>query len=241
MTRTTRGFSGGVVLLLAVAVAVAVASCATPKKAGQPVVEKDVSRVIKLRDGSTCVEPAGLAETRQSPGAVQLKELFESNMKADEALTKAKEFKLKYGEVEAVYFDACRAYSNAAIKKEAFERDRKIYLALRQQLVAQGVKQWLDKKDGIADPGKLCLVTLPDTDPDHRSFTYVVPMESTVNDCAQLASNNGSKEILLGCTKGHWDDVWAKKPIAVSPKGANSRNRSVTGSSYAPDPDCGWN
>ena len=237
MTRTTSGISGGLALLLAVVVV----GCATAKKAGQPVVEKDVSRVIKLRDGSTCIEPAGLAETRQSPGAVQLRELFESDAKADEALTKAKQIKLNYAQVEAVYFDACRAYSNAAIKQEQFEKDRKIYLALRQQLAAQGVKQWLDKKNGIADAGKLCLVRLPDTDPDHRSFTRVVPMESTVNDCAQLASDNGSQEILLGCTKGHWDDVWARKSIAVDPSGAKTRNRSVTGSSHAPDPNCGWN
>ncbi len=226
---------------MALLLAAVVAGCAAPKSAGQPVVEKDVSRVIQLRGGTTCVEPAGLAETRQLPGAVQLRELFESDAKADEALTKAKELKLTYAEVEAVYFDACRAYSNAAIKKETFEKDRKIYLALRQQFLAQGVKQWLNRKDSIAEPGKLCLVTLRNTNPDHRSFTRFVPMESTVDDCAQLASNNGSKEIRLGCTKGHWDNVWAKKPIAVGPKGAKTRNRSVTGTPYAPDPDCGWN
>ncbi|MBI3526660.1 MAG: hypothetical protein HY067_01690 [Betaproteobacteria bacterium] len=234
---TTRGISGGVVLLLAVMVA----DCATPKKVAEPVVEKDISRVITLSDGTTCVEPAGLAETRQSPAAVQLTELFESDAKADEALTKAKEFKLKHEDVEAVYFDACRAYSNAAIKKEAFEKDRRIYLELRRQLVAQGVKEWQDKKEGIADPGKLCLVTLPDTDPDHRSFTRVIPANSSVNDCAQLASKSGSSEILLGCTKGHWENTWAKRPIAVGPTGTKTRNLSVKGSSYAPDPDCGWN
>ena len=127
------------------------------------------------------------------------------------------------------------------IKKDAFEKDRKIYLALRQQLLAQGVKQWLDKKDGIADPGKLCLVTLPDTDPDHRSFTRVVPMEASANDCALLANKNGSEEIRLGCTKGRWDDVWAKKPIEVSATGVKTRNRALAGTSYAPDPNCGWN
>ena len=204
-------------------------------------VEKDISRVIKLGDGTTCVEPEGLAETRQSPAAVQLQELFESDAKADEALTRAKEFKLRHEEVEAVYFDACRAYSNAEVKKEAFEKDRRIYLELRQQLVAQGVKAWQDKKEGIADPGKLCLVTLPDTDPDHRSFTRVVPIEATVNDCAQLAGKNGSSEILLGCTKGHWDNTWAKRPIAVAQAGAKSREFSIKGTAYAPDPDCGWN
>jgi hypothetical protein len=237
MTGTTRGiFAIAALLLLAL-----VAGCAMPKKAAEPVVEKDISRVIKLGDGTTCVEPAGLAETRQAPGAVQYKELLESDAKADEALTKARELKLKREEVEAAYFDACRAYSNAAIKKEAFEKNRTVYLGLRQQFFAQGVKEWQDKKEGIADPGKLCLVTLPDTDPDHRSFTRVVPMESTANDCAQLAATNGSSEILLGCTKGHWQNTWAKKPIAIGPAGAKVTDLSVKGTASAPDPDCGWN
>ena len=237
MTKTTRGiFASAALLLVALA-----AGCATPKKATQSMVEKDVSRVIKLADGTTCVEPAGLAETRQAPGAVQLKELIESDAKADEVLTKARELKFKPEEAEAVYFDACRAYSNAAIKKDAFEKDRTVYLGLRQQLFAQGVKEWRDKKEGIADPGKLCLVSLPDTDPDHRSFTRVVPADSTVNDCAQLAVTNGSGEILLGCTKGHWQNTWAKRPVAVGPAGAKTRDLSVKGTASAPDPDCGWN
>ncbi|HEX9449979.1 MAG TPA: hypothetical protein VF934_01050 [Burkholderiales bacterium] len=234
MTRTTRRiFAGAALLLLTL-----VAGCATPKKSAQPVVEKDISRVVNLGDGTICVEPAGLGETRQAAGAVQLRELLESDAKADEALTKAGALNLKSEEVEAVYFDACRAYSNAAIKQEAFEKDRTVYLGLRRQLVAQGVKQWQDKKEGIADPGKLCLVALADTDPDHRSFTRVVPTDATVNDCAQLAAMSGSSEILLGCTKGHWQNTWAKRPIAVS---AKTRNLSAKGTAYAPDPDCGWN
>jgi len=83
--------SGAGVLLLALAVA----GCATSKKAAQPVVEKDVARVIKLGDGTLCVEPAGLAETRQTPGAVQLRELFDAEEKPGEALAKAKELKRK--------------------------------------------------------------------------------------------------------------------------------------------------
>lgn len=212
-----------------------------PKKAAGPVIEKDVSRVIKLGDGITCIEPAGLAETRQSPVAMQLKELFESDAKADEALSKAKEFKFTREEVEAVYFDTCRAYSSAEITKEAFEKDRNIYLGLRQQLFAQGVKEWQDKKDGIADAGKLCLVTRPDTDPDNRSFTRVVPADSTVDDCARLAARSGGSEILLGCTKGHWENGWAKSPIAIGATGAKTRDLSIRGTSHTPDPDCGWN
>ena len=237
MTNSGTGiFASAALLVVALA-----AGCATPKKATEPRIEKDVSRVIKLADGTTCVEPAGLAAIRQAPGAVQLKELIESDAKADEVLTKARELKLKLEEAEAVYFDACRAYSNAAIKKEAFDKDRAVYLGLRQQFFAQGVKQWRDKKDGIADPGKLCLVRLPDTDPDHRSFTRVVPADSTVNDCAQLAVTNGSGELLLGCTGGHWQNRWAKRPIAVGPAGAKTRELSVKGTASAPAPDCGWN
>ena len=237
MTKTTKIISA----CTALAIAAFVSGCATPKQAAGPVVEKDVSRIIKLGDGTTCIEPTGLAETRRSPVAIQLKELFESDAKADEALTKVKEFKFTREEVEAVYFDACRAYSNAEITKAAFEKDRNIYFGMRQQLFAQGVKEWQDKKDGIADSGKLCLVTRPDTDPDNRSFTRVIPVDSTVDDCARLAASSGGSEILLGCTKGHWENVWAKTPIAIGPTGAKTRDLSVRGTTHAPDPDCGWN
>ena len=237
MTRTTRRiFAGAVLLLLALA-----AGCATPKKTSEPVVEKDISRVIKLGDGTICVEPAGLGETRQAAGAVQLRELLESDAKADEALTKARALNLKSEEVEAVYFDACRAYSNAAIKKEAFDKDKTVYLGLRQQLVAKGVKEWQDKKAGIADAGKLCLISLPDIDPDHRSFTRVVPADATVSDCAQLAMANGSGEIMLGCTKGHWENTWAKRSIVLSLSVVKGKDLSAKGTAFAPDPDCGWN
>lgn len=237
MTISARTMSCIAALLLAAVGA----GCATPTKLAQPVVEKDVSRVIKLADGTTCVEPAGLAETRQTPGAVQLRELFDSDASAGEILTKGKELQFKYEEVEAVYFDACRGYSNAAIRKEAFERDRNIYIELRQQLLAQGVKQWQDKKVGIADAGKLCLVNFPDSDIDNRGFTRVVPMETTANDCALLAQKSGSIEILLGCTRGHWDNTWAKRSIAVDPASKKTRDIAVKGTAYAPDPDCGWN
>ncbi|MEO8157594.1 MAG: hypothetical protein ABI648_07330 [Betaproteobacteria bacterium] len=234
MTRTNAGICAGVALL---AVALT-AGCATPKKTGQPIVEKDVARVIRLADGSTCEEPAGIEQTRQAPGAIALKELFESDAGAEDALAKAATITLSAAEVEAVFFDACRAYSSAAIGKDAFAKDRQIYLGLRQQFFTRGVKDWQDKKDGIADAGKLCLVSLPDTDPDHRSFTRVVPPEASVYDCAQLAAAKGSSEILLGCTAGHWKNTWAKRPITLS---AKTRALVVKGTAFAPDPDCGWN
>jgi hypothetical protein len=201
--------------------------------------EEDIGRVVTLADGTTCVEPTGLAQSRQGPGAIELKQLLESDAKADEALTKARTLKLNSEEAEAVYFDACRAYSKGAIPKEAFEKNRSVYLGLRQQFIAQGIKQWQDKKDGIADAGKLCLVSLPDIDFEHRSFTRVFPDIATVSDCAQLAMANGSNEILLGCTKGHWENTWAKKSIAIAAK--KTRQLSAKGTLQAPDPDCGWN
>jgi hypothetical protein len=223
-------------LLLAV-----LAGCAGTKPKPGFVIEKDVSRVIKLKDGTTCVEPARLAQTRETPVAVKLKEVFDSEEPAAEALTKAKALNPTREETEAVYFDACRAYANGDIPEWAFDRDRIIYAGLDEQLFAQGVKRWMDKKDGIADAGKLCLVRLPDTDPDHRSFTRVVPEDSTVDDCARLARSNGSSEILLGCTEGHWQDRWAKKPIGIGSAGSKSKVLTAKGTTRAPDPDCGWN
>ena len=237
MTRTTQLISA----CTALAFAALVPGCATPKKAARPVVEKDISRVIKLSDGTTCAEPADLAKTRRSAAALQLKQLFESDAKADAALAQAKDIKFTRKEVEAVYFDICRAYSKAEITKAAFEKDSAVNVGLRQRLLEQDIKQWLEKKDGIADPGKLCLVTRPDTDPDNRSFTRLLPVDVTVDDCARLAVKSGGSDILLGCSKGHWENGWARSPIALGPAGAQTRDLSVRGTSHAPDPDCGWN
>lgn len=232
---TTRAVSACITVIV-------LAACAGPaKKPAGPLVEKDVSRVINLADGTTCTEPAGLAESRASDGAVKLKALLDSGAKPAEVLDKAKEIKPKRDEVEAVYFDACRAYSKAEIKKPQFDDARTVYFGLRQQLFAQDVKQWQDKKDGIADAGKLCLVQLSDSDPEHRSFTRVIPPESTVSDCAELAVANGSSEILLGCTKGHWDNTWAKSPIGLSGNANRLHQMSAKGASHIPDPNCGWN
>jgi hypothetical protein len=237
MTTTTQLISA----CTALAFAALVPGCATPKKAARTVVEKDIGRVIKLGDGTTCAEPAGLAQTGRSAVALQLKELFESDAKADEALAQAKDIKFTRKEVEAVYFDTCRAYSKAEITKAAFEKDRTVHVGLRQRLLEQDIRRWQEKKDGIADAGKLCLVTRPDTDPDNRSFTRLLPVDATVDDCARLAVKSGGSDILLGCSKGHWENAWARSPIALGPAGAKTRDLSLTGTSHAPDPDCGWN
>ena len=226
---------------IALLIVTLLAGCAAFNKSGGPAAEKDISRVVTLADGTTCIEPAGLAESRQKPGAIELRTWLESNLSAEETLNKVPALKLQADESEAVYFDSCRAYSHGALTRQDFDKVRTVYFALRKQYFAQGIKEWLDKKDGIAEPGKLCLVVRPGTDPDRRSFTRVVPAESSVNDCAQLALSNGSAEILLGCTNGHWEDRWAKTPIALGAAGARLNQLTAKGTPHAPDPDCGWN
>src|SRR5258708_19729226 len=181
MTTGTKVITTGLFIAL-------IAGCAGPKKTVGFVIEEDVSRVIRLRDGTTCVEPAALAEARRKPGALKLKEVFESDEPAAEALAKARDIKPTPEEAEAVYFDACRDYSTVVIPKWAFERDKALYLGLHQQQVAQAVKEWQDKKSRIADPAKLSLITLPDTDPAHRSSTRLLPAQAADADSAQLAT-----------------------------------------------------
>ena len=228
-------------MVVVLAILSSLCGCAAMKRASVPDGEKDMNRIVKLTDGTTCIEPAGLAQNRQLPGAAELRELLDSDIQAGETLAKAKLLKLGRDEAEAVYFDACRAYSNDQMQKNTFEKFRSVYLGLRRQFFTQGVKEWQDKKDGIADSGKLCLVSLPETDPDHRSFTRVVPADSTVDDCAHLAVANGSNEIRLGCTKGHWENTWAMKPIVIDIRRAKSKELTAKDSAYSPDPNCGWN
>jgi hypothetical protein len=230
-----------VVLAVAVLLLAMLAGCAASKKNQHSDANGDISRIVTLPDGSTCMEPAGLAESREKPGAIALRELLQSDVTGADAVAKATALKVQPDEAEAVYFDACRAYAKRTIQKDEFDENKTVYVALRGKFTAEGVKEWQDKKEGIADPGKLCLVSLPDTDPDHRSFTRVVPGNSTINDCAEFAVLNGSREILLGCTKGHWENTWAKKPISLGAEGKPLKQLTAKGTALAPDPDCGWN
>lgn len=203
-------------------------------------IEEDVGRVIKLPDGSTCTEPANMGEARQLPGALQVKELFASEAKVEETLEQAKKVKVTDTEVEAAFFDACRAYSKGEIKKDVYEKDRRIHLELRQSLLAQGIKAWVDKKDGIKDPGKLCMLVFGADTASARNLSRWVPETTTVDDCALLAHNTGGGDVLLGCTEGQWKNHWAKKTVGAGPLGSKSRGQMVRDTAAAPEPNCGW-
>lgn len=216
------------------------AGCASqPATAPGPVIEPDVGRVIALPDGSTCIEPLELSRDRELPGALQVKELFLSEAAPDEVLKQAKEVKVADAEVEAAWFDVCRAYFKGELEKPVFEKNRSIYLELRQSLLAQGIKAWIDKKDGLKDPGKLCMVIFDDI-ASLKNFVRRVPDTATVDDCALFASRAGATEVLLGCTEGSWKNHWAKQRIPGGPLGTRKRGLEARDTQMAPNPNCGW-
>lgn len=240
MQRSLRG-----VIACAIAVGV-LAGCggagtkkADEKQAGVNV-EPDVGRIIKLPDGSTCTEPASMDEARQLPGAVQVKALFESEAKVEESIEAAKKLKLTDTEVEAAYFDVCRAYSKGEIAKDVFDKDRKIYTELRQLVLAQGIKAWAAKVDGIKDPGKICMSVFEGDTSNAKNSSRWVPETTSVEDCALLAGRAGASDVLLGCTEGQWKNHWAKRTVGVGPAGTKSPNVVVRDTNGAPEPNCGW-
>jgi hypothetical protein len=241
MQRSLRG--GFAFVSLAVFMAAIVAGCGgVAGTAGQPgfKVEDDVGRIIKLPDGSTCTEPANMGESRELPGAVQVRELFASEAKPEETIEQAKKLKVTDAEIEAAFFDVCRAYSRGEIKKDVFEKDRRIHLELRQSLLVQGIKAWVDKKDGINDAGKLCMSVFESDTSNSKNLSRWVPETTTVDDCALLANRAGAGDVLLGCTEGQWKNKWAKKTVGTGPAGAKGRNVMVRDTSAAPEPNCGW-
>src|SRR4051794_41184797 len=124
MKRTLNGVLAVAVLLLAV-----LAGCAVSKKNQQSEMDSDISRIVTLPDGSTCMEPAGLAASREKPGAIALRELLQSDVSGLDAVAKATALKLQPDEAEAIYFDACRAYAKRTMPKDEFEENRTVYLA----------------------------------------------------------------------------------------------------------------
>ena len=220
---------------------VAGGGCATPK-GDQPgmVVEKDVARVLKLPDGSSCTEPPGLSALLEAPGGQLASRLLATGGKVEEALAKEKDARFSNDELEAAWFNACRAYLNGEMKKDVFEPQRANYLALRQVRLAEGIRDWVNRKEGIREAGKLCMVVFGGEVESARNSTRWVPPETTVDDCALFATRAGGGDVLLGCTEGQWKNHWAKRTVAAGALGTRSRGQLVRDTPAAPEPNCGW-
>lgn len=234
-----RSLQGGLACALFAVFVGGCAGSATQKQAGVNI-EEDVGRIVKLPDGSTCTEPVELSASREAPGGQLATKLLASEEKVDDALAKEADAKLDDAGIEAAYFDVCRAYSKNEIKKDAFEKLRRNYLDLRQALLAQGIKAWIDKKDGIKDPGKLCMAVFGGDPSGAKNFTRQVPDTTSVDDCALYATRAGAGDVLLGCTEGQWKNHWARKTVAAGPLGMKSRGQIVRDTQAAPEPNCGW-
>jgi len=203
----------------------------------EPVIEEDVSAVIQLPDGSTCTEPPGLAALLESPGGQLARRLLSTEGKVEDELAKEKEVKIGHAEVGAAWFDLCRAYVREGLQKPEFERQRGNYVGVRQMLLAQGIRDWVNRKDGIKEAGKLCMVVHGTETADARNFTRWVPPETTVNDCAVFSARAGGTEILLGCTEGQWKNHWARRTVPATAGGTRNRGQVVRDTPSAPDPN----
>lgn len=217
---------------------VILAACAT-KKPLTPVAEDTRPRVI-LEDGSVCALPDDYEKLVEGGDATRLRDLFQSGASLEERAKSLKELKVGYGTAEAVFFEACQSWAAGALSKAMFEQQRKFYVEVRQKLLADGIQKWLTEGN-IKDAGKICLVLVAESPTDARNFTRWVPGDTTVDDCALMASRAGLNEVRLGCTEGTWVNHWAKKTIAAGPWGTKNRKLKIAGTDYAPDPNCAWN
>jgi hypothetical protein len=217
-------------------------ACATRKP-----VEGEIERPrVILEDGSACVQPDDYETLIAGEKAGRLRDQFQSGSDLAAKVAALNELKPGYGDADAVFYEACKAWAAKSLPKEVFERYRMYYLAVRQYLLAEGTRKWVNEGN-IKDPGKLCLTIYP-TDPkdagnpvDARNTTRWVPGDTSVDDCALMGARAGAEEVLLGCTEGKWVNHWAKNTIVTGPWGAKDRKLKVAGTSRAPDPNCAWN
>jgi hypothetical protein len=211
--------------------------CAAQKARGPE--PTNTEPVVLLEDGSRCVQPADFAALRSTPNASRFRELLESEGNYEEFVTRLKDLKFGYGEVDAVFFDSCKASQGKSLPKPTFERNRRLYLAARQTLLAAGIGSWLTK-GSLGDAGKLCLFGFGDEAGDARNFTRLVPGDTSVDDCAQMSEKLGGNYVLLGCTAGKWENNWAKKSIKVGPWGAKNRRIILAKGEFTPKTNCAW-
>jgi hypothetical protein len=104
-----------------------------------------------------------------------------------------------------------------------------------------GIQAWREDPAGYQLSGKLCHFIHNKNAPDKRDVTRLVPTETAIDDCAMFVHRNGGTHLLVGCTAGRWETLWARKPLLVGPNGWANRRRSAVGTRYVPEPNCAWN
>ena len=212
--------------------------CTTPAPKSPDVV--DQRPVVTLADGSRCAQPADFDLLRDTENTARLRELFLSDGKPEEWMPRLREWKIGYGEADAIFYESCKAWQGKSVAKPVLDRHRVNYLALRQQLLDDGIKKWLTA-GRIEDAGKLCLVIFGDETGNPKNFTRLVPGDTSVDDCALMAHKLGASRVLLGCTDGRWKNRWSAEPIEAGPLGTKDRRLDLTRKNRIPEINCAWN
>lgn len=207
-----------------------------PKSADVP----DSRPAVTLADGSRCLRPADYEQLRDTENASRLRVLFLGNGRAEDWMPSLREWKVGYGEADAMFFENCKAWEEKSLAGPDLDRSRMIYLAIRQQLLDDGIRRWLSA-GSIEDAGKLCLVIFGSNTDNPKNFTRLVPGDTSVDDCALMAHKLGASRVLLGCTDGRWKNRWSAEPIEAGPLGTKDRRLDLKRKNRIPEINCAWN
>lgn len=215
--------------------------CTAVNGCGSRVIKADdgAPPVYRMDDGSLCEAPAGFPDILQTPGTRQARALFLSSTSPEETAAGVPDLPSRE-ELGAALYVSCGEYANGKLSRSVFKRQRDIYQELRLKHLEHGVQGWLDDPEGYQSPGKVCLFIFSGDNPDMRNLTWLVPKQTTFDDCALHVGTNGGTHVRLGCSAGSWKMHWAPKRLLVGPNGWAKRHRPLAGTQYVPVPDCGW-
>lgn len=220
---------------------VVILACACVVACSQRVIkgEDGAPPVYRMSDGSQCGLPSGYPEVLQTNGTRQVRALFLSSA-APEDVAAGVVILPSHAELDAALYLSCGEYARKEISRELLASQRQIYQALRLQHLTRGIRNWRDNPQGFDTSGKLCHFIFDGNNPDARNVTRLVPQATSADDCAIHANRNEGTHVLLGCSAGQWKTHWARQRILVGVNGWANRRRSLAGTRFVPEPDCGW-
>ena len=195
--------------------------------------------VYRLDDGSLCKAPENFEDLIKQPQTHQMQLLFLSSAAPSEVAAAIVDLPPRPN-LDAAFYVACAQYAGGELSNEEFSRQRRIWQEFRLAHLSRGIREWRDDPEGYDEPGKICHFIFRHGLPDDRDVTRLVPMATTVDDCAIYVVRSGGAHVLLGCSNGRWDTQWAQAPLLAGPNGWAVRNRSAAGTHYVPEPNCGW-